>query len=169
VQAETAGGQAGDSPSHAGASLHASAGSPQGEPCTSSVYWHWPVVGLQIPLFWQGPARGWHSTGVPWQAPVLPQTSSSVQGLPSSQATPGVGAQWPAPPATLQAKHGPSQAESQQTPSTQYPDWHWSSPAQVSPSARSPSQTPSLQKAAPTHSSLLWHVVRQAVPSALQV
>jgi hypothetical protein len=68
-----------------------------------------------------------------------------VQGSPSSHDSPEDGAQVPAEPGMSQATQTPSQAESQQTPSTQWPLAHSSREAHSSPSALSAVQTPPSQ------------------------
>ncbi len=54
--------------------------------------------------------------------------------------------QVPTAPATSQAWHWPPQAESQHTPSTQFPDEHWFAPAQLIPFPFFSVQVPLAQK-----------------------
>jgi hypothetical protein len=82
-----------------------------------------------------------HAEGHAAEAPL--QRKGAQLGLPVLPAV--TGAQVPTLPVTLQALHAPSQAESQQTPSTQWPVPHWESAEQDWAASFFFSQVPPLQ------------------------
>jgi hypothetical protein len=99
---------------------------------------------------------------VPLQAPpqLVPPPAQAVR---SPCGAPVAGEQVPTDPATSHASHCPSQARSQQTPSTQSPVPHSPAAPQTCPGLRLGTHAPEEQKS-PSEQSLSWEqVARHAV------
>jgi hypothetical protein len=91
----------------------------------------------------------------PAQAPVPAHAAREPTGAPVA------GEQVPSSPAALHASHWPSQAVSQHTPSTHWPDVHSSVVAHIPPLGRRPTHIPSMHALPIEHCALLVHAVRQ--------
>ncbi len=98
---------------------------------------------------------------VPSHAPA--QTPVPVHAVRDPTGAPVAGEQVPSRPGTLHASHWPSQAVSQHTPSTHWPDVHSSVVAHIPPLGRRPRHDPSMHALPDEHCALLVHAVRQAL------
>jgi hypothetical protein len=138
---------------------------------------HWP------PAHWLGPVqllpRGRLETHVPplQKVPALHWASDAQAvrqvGPPLQKLTPhseegsvpaGSGRQRPALVGRLQAWQVPSHADSQQVPSTHWPEAHWLAPAQAADWGSLGVQVPALQKAPAAHAASLVHWAGQLPP-----
>jgi hypothetical protein len=123
---------------------------------------HWLafVQAEQVPLRQIGSGLlHWPLSQHSWHVP-------AQQMLPPPHVAPSASVvQVPTDPPRLHAWHAPSQAVSQQTPSTQKPERHCPLLPHGSPSGKSSVQCPASQKEPGTHSASSLQLVAQALPS----
>jgi hypothetical protein len=100
----------------------------------------------------------------PSQKPSVPQLGAPASvHWPSGSCPAGTLVHEPTEPARLQARQVPVQAEAQQTPCAQVPDWQSGSATQAAPRGDLP-QLPPVQTFGATQSVLLVQLVRQSPP-----